>query len=124
MIQHIDHSCDVYYSSVCAIAIIRPLSFSLSLSPYLFLAPDLSVDVMDVSGEHQLDVEKSIFRERLTLDGMKITEDEAADTKEEQEKKPPVDPSYCGSCYGADHNTNLNVCTCKCTITTVNIVDC
>ena len=57
---------------------------------------------MDVSGEHQLDVEKSIFRERLTLDGMKITEDEAADTKEEQEKKPPVDPSYCGSCYGAE----------------------
>ena len=36
---------------------------------------DLSIDAMDVSGEHQLDVLHSVFKQRLGLDGVPI-EDE------------------------------------------------
>ena len=37
--------------------------------------PDLSIDAMDVSGDHQLDVASSVFKSRLTLEG-KIIEEE------------------------------------------------
>ena len=33
---------------------------------------DLSIDAMDVSGEHQLDVLHSVFKQRLGLDGVPI----------------------------------------------------
>ena len=36
--------------------------------------PDLSIDAMDVSGEHQLDVLHSVFKQRLGLDGRPIEE--------------------------------------------------
>ena len=36
--------------------------------------PDLSIDAMDVSGEHQLDVLHSVFKQRLGLDGAPIEE--------------------------------------------------
>lgn len=35
---------------------------------------DLSIDAMDVSGEHQLDVLHSVFKQRLGLDGFPIEE--------------------------------------------------
>ena len=42
----------------------------------LHFAPcsDLSIDAMDVSGEHQLDVLHSVFKVRLTEDGRPIEE--------------------------------------------------
>ena len=35
---------------------------------------DLSIDAMDVSGDHQLDVASSVFKTRLTLEGKIIEE--------------------------------------------------
>ena len=39
-----------------------------------FVRSDLSIDVMDVSGEHQLDVLHSMSKQRLTFDGNEVTE--------------------------------------------------
>ena len=53
-----------------------PLSpFLPLLSPSLPLIPDLSIDAMDVSGEHHLDVDHSVFKQRLTLEGEPIPEE-------------------------------------------------
>ncbi len=54
---------------------------------------------MDVSGEHQLDVENSIFKQRLTLDGQEIKE---TSPPADSTTKSLVDKSACGSCYGAE----------------------
>lgn len=35
----------------------------------------ISIDVMDVSGEHQLDVLHSMFKQRLTLEGAPIIDE-------------------------------------------------
>ena len=41
----------------------------------MLLSPvDLSIDAMDVSGEHQLDVLHSIYKQRLTPEGQPINE--------------------------------------------------
>lgn len=39
---------------------------------YSLYTIDLSIDAMDVSGEHQLDVLHSVFKQRLGLDGVPI----------------------------------------------------
>ena len=39
-----------------------------------FNSADLSIDAMDVSGEHQLDVLHSVFKQRLATDGQPIEE--------------------------------------------------
>ena len=40
----------------------------------LDMSIDLSIDAMDVSGEHQLDVLHSIYKQRLTPEGQPINE--------------------------------------------------
>jgi len=64
----------------------------------------LSVDAMDISGEHQLDVSHNIFKKRLSPDGIPLIEApvikdsgiNAAALKDQKEG------AYCGSCYGAE----------------------
>ncbi len=46
-----------------------------SVSNHCCICPDLSIDAMDVSGEHQLDVAHSVLKQRLTLDGKPIEEE-------------------------------------------------
>ena len=41
---------------------------------YMYTYTDLSIDAMDVSGEHQLDVLHSIYKQRLTPEGQAINE--------------------------------------------------
>lgn len=57
---------------------------------------------MDVSGEHQLDVEKTIFKKRLSLDGTEIIEEVPPPDAKEANTKALMDESACGSCYGAE----------------------
>ena len=47
-------------------------SFTTVSDLFFFGIPDLSVDAMDVSGEHQLDVDHSIFKKRLSASGMSL----------------------------------------------------
>ncbi|KAJ3330258.1 hypothetical protein HDU76_006082 [Blyttiomyces sp. JEL0837] len=59
----------------------------------------LSIDVMDVAGEHQNDVDHSIMKARLDAKGQPIhvSKGVIGERKEDTEVK---DPNYCGSCYG------------------------
>ena len=52
--------------------------------------PDLSIDAMDVSGEHQLDVLHSVYKQRLTVDGQPITEEEPQPVEMGAEKEGNV----------------------------------
>jgi len=64
----------------------------------------LSVDAMDISGDHQLDVDHNIFKKRLKSDGTPVPVGATKQNLGEEEVKPinslPAD--YCGSCYGAE----------------------
>lgn len=72
---------------------------------------DLSIDVMDVSGEHQLDVEHTMYKQRLNLDGEVINEQPTKSELARDESAPGN--STCGSCYGAE-TPELSCCnTCE-----------
>ncbi|XP_022105808.1 endoplasmic reticulum-Golgi intermediate compartment protein 3-like [Acanthaster planci] len=71
----------------------------------------LSLDAMDVSGEHQLDVDLNIYRKRLDAKGNPIDEKEETIKLGEEDKdaaklikakKEELDPNRCESCYGAE----------------------
>ncbi|KAL5015449.1 hypothetical protein ScPMuIL_009719 [Solemya velum] len=68
----------------------------------------LSIDAMDVSGEQQIDLDHSMFKQRLTPEGQKIE-----DNPEKMTVKKPLDPKRCESCYGAESG-DLKCCnTCE-----------
>jgi len=62
---------------------------------------DLHVDAMDVAGDNQLDVEHSMFKQRLTSSGEPFSEiiSEEISYLEHRAKLPS---NYCGNCYGND----------------------
>jgi hypothetical protein len=77
----------------------------------------LSVDAMDVSGEHQLDVEHNIFKKRLAADGRPLgiekgeleaalTPTPGAGARDGQEV------ATCGSCYGSEQEEGQCCNTC------------
>ncbi|KAL9645959.1 hypothetical protein ABK040_001066 [Willaertia magna] len=95
----------------------------------------LSLDVMDVSGEHHIHVEHTVYKQRLSLDGklidnnadvapVVISSNDGNDGKDslvnskELEKaraeraKRMKDKNYCGSCYGSakDETACCNTC--------------
>jgi len=75
----------------------------------------LSVDAMDISGDHQLDVDHNIFKKRLSSNGQPLA---AGPVRQEQlgdpEKKElaPLPENYCGSCYGAEPTPDYCCNTC------------
>jgi len=74
----------------------------------------LSLDAMDVSGEHQLDVDHNIFKKRIGKDGKQLGiqrgELQAVDETEPEVKLPP---DYCGSCFGAESEEGQCCNTCE-----------
>jgi hypothetical protein len=70
----------------------------------------LNLDLMDVSGDFQLNIEHTVFKQRLSLDGTpmeasQIVKDVNAvndDDKKAVAAKKTQDPNYCGSCYGSE----------------------
>eukprot|EP00039_Didymoeca_costata_P019597 m.338192 g.338192 ORF g.338192 m.338192 type:complete len:382 (+) comp18335_c0_seq1:145-1290(+) len=71
----------------------------------------IHLDVMDVSGEQQLDVEHNIYKKRLNEDGSEV------DDSHEQAKlgqiEHDLDPDRCESCYGAESSEKKCCNTCK-----------
>ena len=63
------------------------------------LSLDLSIDVMDVSGEHQLDVMHTMYKSRLSLAGEEIDE---VPTVTQLARDERAGNATCKSCYGAE----------------------
>jgi len=78
----------------------------------------LSVDAMDISGEHQLDVDHNIFKKRIGKDGLPVPagpqrQEQLGDTTADGKDLPAKLPAdYCGSCYGSESipGTCCNTC--------------
>jgi len=63
----------------------------------------LSVDAMDISGEHQLDVTHNIYKKRLSPDGVPLIEAPVIkDTGINPNALKTDGEVYCGSCFGAE----------------------
>ncbi|KAI9337699.1 endoplasmic reticulum vesicle transporter-domain-containing protein [Zopfochytrium polystomum] len=73
----------------------------------------LSIDVMDVSGDHQNDVDHSIIKTRIDRNGNVIHAAPGVIGEKVDEKAvAQKDPNYCGSCYGGvpPENGCCNTC--------------
>ena len=65
----------------------------------------ISIDVMDVSGEQQLDVEHNLYKRRLSKDGEVVEEEKQEELGHPGDAGVEVstaDPDLCESCYGAE----------------------
>jgi endoplasmic reticulum-Golgi intermediate compartment protein 3 len=78
---------------------------------------DLHIDIMDVAGDSQLDVEETMVKRRLNRKGHTMGQEELVEANihnaMEKEKQTilaePVPADYCGPCYGA-HETETQCC--------------
>lgn len=71
----------------------------------------LNLDLMDVSGEYQINIEHTVYKQRLSLNGVPLEEHKhdkdavntmmLAGDKADKLKKMK-EPGYCGPCYGAE----------------------
>lgn len=67
---------------------------------------------MDVSGEHQANLDATVYKQRLDLDGTPIDNELVRESLDPEERKldeqraaqaqKTKEPGYCGSCYGAE----------------------
>jgi hypothetical protein len=79
----------------------------------------LSVDAMDISGEHQLDVSHNIYKKRLSPDGVPLIEappvkDSGINPKALKDAEKTTDGApYCGSCFGAEREPGQCCNTCE-----------
>lgn len=78
---------------------------------------DLHVDVMDVAGDSQLDIDNTLTKTRLRLDGRPTGRKETVDSNLGQKRQEEIDrvlaeklpDDYCGPCYGAQ-KTDADCC--------------
>ncbi|KAG0226440.1 Endoplasmic reticulum-Golgi intermediate compartment protein 3 [Actinomortierella wolfii] len=61
----------------------------------------LTLDVMDVAGEHQTDITHSVFKVQLSPDGREIKSEKTHKLGSSEVGPKEVGENYCGSCYGA-----------------------
>jgi endoplasmic reticulum-Golgi intermediate compartment protein 3 len=73
---------------------------------------DLHIDIMDVAGDSQLDIEDTMVKKRLNMKGLVLGQEEVVESNKhqlkevEKQKVLNVDlpNDYCGPCYGAHAN--------------------
>jgi hypothetical protein len=79
---------------------------------------DLHLDVMDVAGDSQLNIEDTLVKRRLHMNGTPMTADEIqVDLNKHQQQfllkerilKEKLPPDYCGPCFGA-HEADDQCC--------------
>ena len=82
---------------------------------------DLHVDAMDVAGDSQIDVEDTLVKKQLMLDGtprsleeIKVETNKHQEEQEQKEKllKEKLPKDYCGPCFGAQENDDQCCQTC------------
>jgi endoplasmic reticulum-Golgi intermediate compartment protein 3 len=76
---------------------------------------------MDVSGEHELDVDHGIFKKRLNTDGTPAGEIAEVRSLGDKDVEIPMKSPGCGTCYGAEKvrkrlwiNRGAGVCLVRC----------
>ncbi|KAK4698971.1 endoplasmic reticulum-Golgi intermediate compartment protein 3, partial [Phenoliferia sp. Uapishka_3] len=78
-----------------------PPSPSQLLAADHLLLPVLSVDIMDISGEHQNDVNHDMSKTRLSKEGVMIEAPKGKELKGDLERiASQKGEGYCGTCYG------------------------
>lgn len=80
------------------------LKINIDVTLHMLPCAYVSVDAMDVSGQRQIDVRATLFKQRLAKDGSAVTESEILVVEEQKQNKlneTMVTPG-CGSCYGAE----------------------
>lgn len=61
----------------------------------------MSIDVMDISGDHLKDLSHDIIKSRLAADGSLVEQEKAAVLKGDVERQVvQQNAGFCGSCYG------------------------
>ncbi|KAF9384259.1 hypothetical protein CPB97_005815 [Podila verticillata] len=73
----------------------------------------LTLDVMDVAGEHQADITHSVFKVQLAPDGTEIKREKTANLGNTGPDPKVVGEDYCGSCGGATPPPNGCCNTCE-----------
>jgi len=83
---------------------------------------DLHLDVMDVAGDSQLNIEDTLKKRKLYMSGVYMTDSEeeviankakADHAKREQLIKDALESDYCGPCYGAQEEEGQCCQTCE-----------
>ncbi|KAF8980831.1 hypothetical protein BGZ46_003649 [Entomortierella lignicola] len=62
----------------------------------------LTLDVMDVAGEHQSDITHSVYKVQLSLDGTEIKREKTPNLGNTGPDPKEVGENYCGDCAGAE----------------------
>jgi hypothetical protein len=81
---------------------------------------DLHIDIMDIAGDSQLDIEDTMVKKRLNRKGMPLGDAEIVETnlhrqkqsEKEKVKLTEVPDDYCGPCYGAAESESQCCNTC------------
>jgi hypothetical protein len=71
---------------------------------------DLHIDIMDVAGDSQLDIDDTMVKKRLNMGGLMLGQEEIVESNSHQQKQvekqkfklSDVPADYCGPCYGAE----------------------
>lgn len=80
---------------------------------------DLHIDIMDVAGDSQLDIEDTMVKKRLNTKGLMLGREEIVESNPHQLKQlekqkvqlGDLPADYCGPCYGAQHDDQCcNTC--------------
>lgn len=87
----------------------RKMRVNLNITFPALACEDLHVDVMDVAGDSQLNIDNTLTKTRLRLDGRPTGRQEQVDSNLGQKRQSEIDrvlamelpDNYCGPCYGA-----------------------
>lgn len=81
----------------------EPIIVNLNITFHALSCYDSHLDVMNLAGENQLNVEHRMIKQRLDLNGNPIGEPGYEIIGEGKlTDLPPLPADYCGSCFGAE----------------------
>lgn len=85
----------------------QQLRVDINITFHALTCNEVHLDVMDIAGDNQLNVEHEMMKQRLTSDGKPIGKAGVEIIGEGPLDAPqtPLPPKYCGSCYGAETET-------------------
>lgn len=118
LLNHMALSRDTSESLVVDTSLSQKMQVNINMTFPSLSCVDLHLDVMDVAGDSQLDIDDTLVKRRLLLSGRPIGQDvikaEANKKQKEDEEnrkhvKTDLGDNYCGPCYGA-HEEDGDCC--------------